>query len=256
MDYFKLAICSAIFLTTLLSGLLMIRANHRLQSLQWLYYLDRIGGGLLLGLALFYFFPEGAQHLAQYFAVPIWLITAILLVWLIILFIINVPQKQNTSIARTTLFGKVLPQYTVSILLALVLCTHAFTEGIVIGIGLSIIGITGFIMAIFCHKASEAFVLVYYSGQNKIQYPLQVLSLIIFALMTPLGISLSDSMGNIFENSGGLWSGFFDLFAGFLFAYLSYSCRCRFLKDKINKKWGISLFAAGFALMGLMGVWA
>jgi zinc transporter 1/2/3 len=111
---------------------------------------------------------------------------------------------------------------SVPYVVALIIIIHSLIEGTVLGINTSIATASIIFVAIIAHKSSESFALAVILNQAKIAMRPLLGIIIIFSLMTPLGIALGTSMSLYLQSDRGqLISAAFNAFAAGTFLYMS-----------------------------------
>src|SRR5207244_584609 len=79
-------------------------------------------------------------------------------------------------------------------MLALILIVHSLIEGIVLGINSTIATASVIFIAIIAHKGSESFALAVVLNRSHLSLAKIINLIIVFSLMTPLGISLGAAL--------------------------------------------------------------
>lgn len=147
---------------------------------------------------------------------------------------------------------------SVPYILAIILIIHAITEGAALGIGSTFSEAVILLIAIMAHKGSESFALCMTMLRHELPLKRVIAIILVFALMTPLGIALGTVINQyaIFEN-GELVAAVFNAFAAGTFLYISTLHHVRF-HQHTEEKQGLQEFAclmSGLAVMAATTFW-
>lgn len=257
MGQIKIFMGFLLFLVTFLSGSLLVLFCHQFARRWYLIaYLDLLGRGLLLGVGLFHFLPEGIAQLASLAAQSSFLLFVVLSLCVLVLFFFfgNFAWLRKV----TDLLGEVAEptplRWLVPLTLVTLLSLHAFSEGLVLGANVSIISLSGIAVAVLLHKTSEAFTLTAMRYNQSLAIHWQLMVLTFFAAMTPLGMWCGHQLNFQAQLLQLPWFGVFNLFAAMIFIYIALSCRvwCQFQQKHMKRVYGAGMFALGLVLMGLL----
>ena len=176
---------------------------------------DAFASGIFLGAALFHMLPEARHDLllsvgAHDYPLAELLCAGGFLLLLLLERIANIHHaaKQSTQI--------------IPYMFALILIIHALIEGAAVGVNTTFAGAFVIFIAIVAHKSSESFALAVILNQHNLRLARIITIIIVFSLMTPLGIILGTQLTSTLpEKSSLLLTGSFNAFAAGTFLYMS-----------------------------------
>lgn len=244
----KITAAVIIFFTALIAGILPIRTLAK--QVHLLTLANIFASGIFLGVALFHMLPSAISEfnlvsLQPYFNSILWcLITLVLLT----LFecSIKIINRQK------------LQQHFSAYLLLLILIVHSFIEGSALGINTIMTDTIIIFIAIMVHKGSASFALALALSKAQLAIRKATLLLILFALMTPLGIILASIMTITLQNQQAQWlQAYFNAIAAGTFLYLGifHSLREHISCKHYNFTNKIIALSGGFLLMGIISIW-
>lgn len=184
--HFKLFAILAIFLIALLAGLLpwsFLRMTKRYFALG-----DAFADGIFLSIALFHMLPEAAQGFrANFVEYPM----AYLLCLLV--FVVLVSLERGFSI-HFHVGGEEHTHVWKPYVLISVLSIHSILAGTALGVEPSSVGAAIIFLAIITHKGAASFALGNYMQRFGVNVRHYITSILVFSLMTPLGIILGSTL--------------------------------------------------------------
>jgi len=142
-------------------------------------------------------------------------------------------------------------------LLALILSIHSFIAGVALGIEKTILGSVVLFIAIIAHKGGAAFALGISMIRGGVLKRRHIKAILLFSIMTPLGIFLGSALSRAFGSSTGqILEGVFDSLAAGTFIYVA-------VLDVIEEEFSIpgneflKFFSiiVGLGLMALLAIW-
>lgn len=249
---YKLVAGLLIFLTTLLAIIYPIRSRAQPKHNHLLELADAFASGIFLGTALFHMLPDAIKDFSAAPMISTYPIAELFCAagFLVLLFM---ERLSHYYAAEKTHIN------SLSYMLAIILIVHSLIEGMVLGTNNTLATASVIFIAIIAHKGSESFALAVIL--NRSQLPLiKVINLIVvFSLMTPLGISLGAALTSSMKaNNGGLITAGFNAFAAGTFLYMSTLHHINH-HERQHEKEGLLEFGAlvcGLAVMGVLGIWA
>lgn len=192
----KLILAIALLLVALLGGLLphfFLKKiqKKRIAANRFVYFGNSFANGVLLTISLVHLLPEAVELWRQVFSPEI-----VLGPFLVAVFTVVSLQFIEAILAKKFSFSKNIKQFTLSGSLVLVMLSlHSIFEGIALGSSDKIGIVLMIFSAILLHKTTAAFALgvnLECRGIKKGTFILQ--KIILFSLMTPLGIFLGSSL--------------------------------------------------------------
>lgn len=213
----KMVAAISLFVLSLISGLTPVRLWLEKPSHASLPIGEAFAGGIFLGAALFHMLPTAQLEFSKILANQDYpyanLICAfgfsILLLLEKIVSMLTKKRTTNHSLA-------------VAYVLLAVLSLHALSEGIALGINVTLTNTLIIFIAIIVHKMSESFALAASLSKSGIMLRSAKTIFILFSLATPIGIALGVITNyEIASSAGLLWQGIFNAFAAGTFLYIA-----------------------------------
>lgn len=240
-----------IFITSLAAVIypLKVRANpthHHALELG-----DALASGIFLGAALFHMLPN-AIHEFSYALNDVHYPLAELFCaagFLLLLFFERLSSRAAGEHDITTL----------PYVIAIIIIIHSLIEGTALGVNTSFATASIIFLAIIAHKSSESFALAVTLNRSQLSFS-HILTLItIFAIMTPLGISIGTTVTQFLQfKTGQLLTAGFNAFAAGTFLYMSTLHHINH-HHKANENEGLfefSILMLGLSIMALLAIWA
>jgi len=245
---FKIIAALSILLLTVIAGLWPLRLARNYKHL--LHFGDAFASGVFLSAALLHLLPESEasfNHVLGTINYPAAQLICI------ITFIVLLLMERSVLIYGHS--HKPDHNITTPLLLTLVLTIHSFVEGAAIGISSSFAGAFVIYLAIIAHKGSESFAL----SANLHRYNLSLRSItriiLIFSLMTPLGVFAASLTKSLLHTSSGEWlEAIFNAVATGTFLYLGTAHIVEGEKSFDNIGEIVSLII-GITLMAVVAIW-
>jgi solute carrier family 39 (zinc transporter), member 1/2/3 len=210
---------------------------------------EAIASGIFLGAAFFHMLPDAIETFGKVYGNSAYPLpeAVCMLGFLLLLFLERLSLTHSSS------------KNTVPYILALILIIHAVVEGIALGIGSTLSETIMILIAILAHKGSESFALCVALLRHQLPFKRIILIIGLFALMTPLGISIGTAVNQLtFAHHGEPVAALFNAFAAGTFLYISTLHHIHFHKHAEEKR-GLLEFAClalGVASMGVIALWA
>jgi len=250
---FKLIAVAVIFLVGISSGLFPLRfAVSKMNQLIFSIG-NSLAGGIFLGAGLLHLLPDGIEFLSDVSDYPLALLFAAgslgILLFLEKVIFIESDMRNMESIGSSSAFEPYL--------LALILSIHSFIAGAALGIEKTILGSAVLFIAIIAHKSGAAFALGISMIRSGVLKRRHIKVILLFSIMTPLGIFLGSVLNSAFGSSTGrVLEGVFDSLAAGTFIYVA-------VLDIIEEEFSIpgnellKFFSiiTGLGLMALLAIW-
>jgi zinc transporter 1/2/3 len=253
--WFKLLALLMIFAIGLVGGLLPTRIGRTKQGEENLVRGNALSGGIFLGAGLLHMLPDAQENLRSIYPGVDFPLFALLcgIGFLLILMLEKAALRSSAVIGNPNDDRVYYPM-----LLGLVLSVHSVIAGASLGLEASLLSSIAILIAIVAHKGSAAFALgisMYNNGFSLARHRIVVL---VFSLMTPLGVGLGTYFSTTMSNdSATLVEGIFDSLAAGTFLYIAVADIISDVFEMAHERWLKSfLVMAGFALMGLVAIWA
>jgi zinc transporter ZupT len=242
---YKTISAALIFIVSIATILYLIRKNNKLHQAEVLQLAEALASGIFLGTALFHLLPESIHIFSRVYSSTTYPIAEVICAgsFLLMLFMERLSMMNGSMNSR----------YTIPYIIAVILMIHAITEGAALGIGMTLSEITLLFIAILAHKASETFALFIALKRGELPKLHILIISLIFAVMTPIGISLGNTFGG-----NALAAAWFNAFAAGTFLYISTLHHVHFHQHAEDAQ-GMLEFAAlgvGLTAMGLIALWA
>lgn len=245
---FKAMAAIFIFIISMLAGLLPMQFRHFHSDSH--HITDSITNGIFLGVAIFHMLPDAQAgftglNFNQYPYAILLCISGFIFLQLIKYITIYFKQPDNAKLNGT--------------MILIVLCIHSIIEGTTLGINTTITNAFVIFIAIMAHKSCDSFALANTLKRYQILPNYSVLIMLVYALLTPLGIALASTIIGLLSNRtsilvesslNALAAGTF-IYIGALDALLQ-QFNIKRLKQNV-----IDFFALliGMGLMGLLAIW-
>ena len=212
--YYKIAAAITILLVTLIAVIYPIKAHRYPKHHHWLDLGDAFASGVFLGAALFHMLPEAISYFQQNMPSVHYPIAELFCAigFLVLLLL------ERLALASF----KIKQQVAIPYILAMVIMVHSFIEGAVIGINTELTTLSIISIAVLAHKGSESFALSASLAKSVISMKALMTLIIIFAVMTPIGILLGSSViPFLYAQKAQLLTAGFNAFAAGTFLYMS-----------------------------------
>lgn len=251
--YIKIVATSLIFLVALICGLIPILLKENGFTKHLLFFGEIFSCGVFLGAGLIHMLPTAEKSfssaLAYSYPYP-FVICAFTI--LLLSFIEQGVTSFFTHHQRST--TPTWMPYLLSILLSI----HSLLAGSALGIQNNISSFLVIFVAIIAHKGAEAFALGINMYQHNLRKPIITKLILLFSLMTPVGVLLGSSLLHFLNtNSGYVFAGIFNSIAAGTFIYIATFNHERIEEQEIEmpKILHIGYFSLGIILMAVIAVW-
>lgn len=144
-----------------------------------------------------------------------------------------------------------------SYILLIILSIHSVLVGAALGAEDELVGSIALFLAVMAHKGSAAFALAVSLTRDRINHSRLVKSVLLFSLMTPLGVLLGITGKLVTDGAAAhMFEAIFDGLAGGTFIYIASLDIIEEEFDDSREIWlKYSLVCAGFLLMALLALW-
>lgn len=249
---FKILAVVVIFFVGVSSGLSPLRFGVS-KGEQLLFSIgNSFAGGIFLGAGLLHLLPDGIELLSGVSDYPLALLLAAASLGML-LFLEKVVFIEGEARNLENIGKSAFEPF----LLALILSIHSFIAGAALGIEKTILASTVLFIAIIAHKGGAAFALGISMIRGGILRRRHIKVILLFSIMTPLGIFLGSVLSKGFgSNTGQILEGIFDSLAAGTFLYVA-------VLDIIEEEFSIPgnellkflSIIVGLGLMAMLAVW-
>jgi len=254
MELFTSKLFSAfvILLISLVAGLAPLKAatserNKKLFSLGEVF-----ASGIFLGAALLHLLPDAESMLRQQGSEYYPYVNALCaFAFLLLLFI----EKVSIHFIN---YRKTDATRIIAYILALGLSIHSLVAGGALGLNNTLSGAVIIFLAIVAHKGSASFALAVTMKRSNLEANYMRNAIILFSLMTPLGILAGTAASEIIKlQDGQTMAALFNAFAAGTFLYIGtlHGIDKQFVRNKLNHVQGFFSLMAGFGLMAILAIW-
>lgn len=250
---FKILAVIIIFMVGVTSGLLPLKFGVSKREKLLFSIGNSLSGGIFLGAGLLHLLPDGIESLGGVSDYPLAMLLAAgslgLLLFLEKVVLINTDAHNMENIGQSSAFEPYL--------LALILSIHSVIAGAAFGIEQTILASAAIFIAIIAHKGGAAFALGISMERGAILRSRYIKVILLFSVMTPLGIFLGSVLSDAFgSNTGKVLEGVFDSLAAGTFIYVA-------VLDIIEEEFSIPgnevlkflSILAGLSLMAVLAIW-
>lgn len=216
-DY-KMAAMAVVAATGLVGGLLPVRLHRLTAGDRWLSWGNAFSGGVFLGAGLMHLLPDSrdtfrAAGITDDFPLG-FMLAGVGFLGILILEKVALKGRDLSTMDMHTQGS--------SWVLFLVLSIHSIIAGISLGLETGTIASLAILIAILAHKGFAAFALGSHMENNRIAHRRLLSTILIFSIMTPLGI-VAGSLGRVFfeGNTADIVEAAFDGLSAGTFLYIS-----------------------------------
>lgn len=208
-----------IFLVSLIAVIYPIRARIYPAHNRVLELGDAFASGIFLGAALFHMLPDAILSFAEIMPNVHYPLAESFCAagFLLLLFLERLAHYSAHDASHSQNHLHSLPY-----MLAVILVIHSLIEGAALGVNATMATATIIFVAIIAHKGSESFALAVILNRSQLSLKSIIITVVVFALMTPLGIGLGTSLTTVLHSqTGAILTAGFNAFAAGTFLYMS-----------------------------------
>lgn len=250
--YYKITAGLVLFLITAMVIIYPIRLRAYPKHNRPLELADAFASGIFLGAGLFHMLPDAIKSFSLVFPDSPVPIAEFLCAggFLLLLFL----ERLSNFFAAAHQKAK-----TFSYMLIFILVIHALIEGTVLGVNNTLTAASVIFIAILAHKSSESFALAVSLNRSEIKLSHIIFIIILFSLMTPLGIVLGTYFSDAMQSSRSqfLTAGF-NAFAAGTFLYMStlHHVNHHHSEHESENLFEFGALFVGLVVMGVLGIWS
>ncbi|MBA3662445.1 MAG: ZIP family metal transporter [Gammaproteobacteria bacterium] len=236
-----------VFFVSLLTSLYPLKKTRQEGYGETSHLGEALASGIFLGAAFFHMLPDAIRSFAAYYPLETFPVPELVCVsgFLFLLFL------ERLSFAKSSVIS-------VPYVLAFTLMIHALIEGLALGMGPSLTETLMLFIAIMAHKGSESFALCVLLLQHHLNLKRILFIVIVFSLLTPLGICLGTWLDIISLGSRGvIIASMFNAFAAGSFLYISTIHHVHFHNHArgIRSMMEFASLFLGTTIMGVIAIW-
>lgn len=251
--WFQILSIVLIILAGLAGGLFPLQKELTKKGYQRLSLGNAFAGGIFLGAGLLHMLPDSIENFDKIsfpFEYPLAaLIAGLGFMFVLFLEKVLVREKAISSLDQKTIYPYVL---------FLVLAIHSIIAGMSLGLETNLASGIVIFIAIIAHKGSASFALGVSLLKANIKKNIFIRTILLFTLMTPLGIIIGSFFSSIESNNTNiLFEALFDALAAGTFIYIAVLDIINEVFEEADKK-GLkfSVLILGFFLMAAIAIWA
>lgn len=248
--FYKAFAALLIFLVSIASSFYPVKISRNSSQANKLEIGEALASGIFIGAAFFHMLPNAISifnHLYPTLTYP--LAEIICISGFVLLLFLERLTLTNALFSSTD---------AIPYILTLILILHSVIEGAALGIGNTFTEAAMLFIAIIAHKGSASFALTMTLLRYQLSWPRILTIIILFSMMTPLGIGLGTLINFFAHSTEGEWiAGIFNAFAAGTFLYISILHHIRF-HQCANKSQAMQEFAylvLGIFAMAVIAKW-
>lgn len=247
LSTYKLVAALLIFLTSIFVSLYLLRRKQALSQGENASMWEALASGIFLGAAFLHMLPDAIRSFSHLYPDVSYPLPELVCVggFLLLLFLERIsltnPQARNTR--------------AIPYILVVTLVIHALSEGAALGLETAYAETAMLFIAILAHKGSECFGLCLLLLRYALPHRHIMLTLIFFALMTPIGIFVGDNLQA--SDSSQTVAALFTAFAAGTFLYISTLHHVHFHQHSNDRRGMLefSCLAIGVIVMAMIAAW-
>lgn len=248
---FKLTATTVIFATGLLFGQLPMRFDMSRRGLQSMIYADAFSAGIFFGAALLHMLPDAHDNFTALGRLPDFPFAAL---GCGLGFVLLMAIEKGFASRHVLAHGN---RNITPMLLVVILSIHSIIAGASFGLETTLMASLAIFIAIIAHKGAAAFALGSSLRDGGITGRAHLRLIILFAIMTPLGIGMGSLFGRLLSGADArTFEALFDALAAGTFLYVGIMDILAGLFHKPGSAWQkVALVLSGFMLMALVAIW-
>ena len=243
---YKIIAAIIILVVSIAAGVLTTRINR----VTWrFHFAESLASGLFLGAAIFHMLPDAEESFSQHLSLTNYPWAQLLCV-ASVLMLLGIEQLLSSNRQNNVR----VPYMPIT-----VLSLHSLLEGAALGINLSTGEALMIFIAIFAHKGLDSFALCTNMHRSKLTARHCIIILLIFSLMTPIGIILASSATIILHSyTEQLFQAVFNALGAGAFIYIAITHR---LNDYLHEQHELHTLhyllavSVGLSAMAALAVW-
>lgn len=254
MDLFQFKILAAvvIFGMAIIGGMPPVLVGKTERNTRFFFYGESFAKGIFLGAGLLHLLPESRDlyyQLMPHMEYPVMALLCALTIAAMLLLekaALKMFTSKNNSLA-------IIPY-----LVALILSIHSIIAGVTLGLNRTLASFLVVLFAILAHKASGAFALgVSMRNSGVIARKTMFRVMILFSLMTPLGILGGIGLKDILQSHAGiLTEAIFYAIAAGTFIYIAvFSADEPEDDEKVSTTLSLLSYSLGLVVMAVVAIW-
>lgn len=247
LSLYKAAAALLIFLASMVTSLYLLKRKNVSHHSEQASVFEALASGIFLGAAFFHMLPDSIRSFSALYPNVAYPVPELVCVggFLLLLFLERISLTNEHARAKNY----------IPYILALTLIIHAISEGAALGLESAYAETVMLFIAILAHKGTESFGLCVILLRHALPYRQVFIILVLFSVMTPLGILLGDVV-SASAGSSQLAS-LFTAFAAGTFLYISTLHHVHFHQhgDEAQGMLEFVCLAAGAVMMGIIAVW-
>lgn len=241
-----------IFIVSLIAVIYPIRARIYPTHNRILELGDAFASGIFLGAALFHMLPDAIQNFSEMLPAIHYPIAEAICAggFLLLLFLERLSHFSSAAKSST---------HSLPYMLAIILVIHSLIEGAALGVNETFATASIIFIAIIAHKGSESFALAVVLNRSTLTMKAIITTVLIFSLMTPLGIALGTTLTTLLHSTNGLLiTACFNAFAAGTFLYMStlHHINHHHKEDGEESLFEFLFLLIGLVTMGAIAGWA
>ena len=251
----KLVAAVLIFCAGLAGGLLAIRLGKTSYRETATHLANAFAGGVFLGAGLLHMLTDARAKFDEFWPSLDFPLVALIagFGFLIMLLLDKVLLRFGHHASENFESGRIYPY-----VLMLALSVHSVIAGVALGLEDEYIVAATIFIAILAHKATASMALAISFVRGKLTAPRRTRLLLLFYLMTPLGLLIGSTGAHFLEgNDEAMIEGIFDATAAGTFLYIAvFNILTEEFQVAGNRFVLFAMTFIGFAFMALLAVWA
>jgi len=250
---FKILAAFVIFATSIVAGILPIRASLGKKAATTLPTMEGFASGIFMGTAVFHMLPIAFGHFQSisepdaYSYTLLFSVFGFSLLFFLEKLVKRFPHPDELKNKRIMV-----------LVLTLFLSVHAVLAGAALGINTTLTTTFVLFVAIIAHKGSESFALAANLHRGSMTLSQMVVIFFIFSLMTPAGILLGSNMVAKLQSAQGQWmEASFNAVAAGTFMYIATLHRVlhRCIHDEENRAHMRVALISGLLISAVIAIW-
>lgn len=244
-----------LFLSAWLGALPALVTGQTTRESFFIYYGEALAGGTFLGISLLHMIPDAIHRLLN---MHFWEYPLTALLCLTGFFLMYLIEQIGQAYKRRSIHAHHANCSLMVYLLLAMLLFHSVVVGLSLGLERTQLAAIIIMLALFVHKASEAFALSVSMNRSHLSQQVRLFILSVFSLATPLGIGIGWLMTRRWPAGvSPVPEGLFDALAAGTFLFMSLHLAKTRVPFPLKQKWMALFFTVfGFAVMATVALYA